>query len=98
MKVICLSHICLQAESLARRGYGFILIRCYIPRCFLRKKRGVIRRRYERIEGTLDEIIHETSKMLSDISRCAGLVMLPRARLMNIKSTELIKLGGKKVH
>src|SRR3990170_720315 len=61
------------------------------------KKRGVIRRRYERIEGTLDEVMHETSKMLSDISRCAGLVMLPRARLMNIKSTELIKLGDKKV-
>ncbi|OGE21514.1 MAG: heat-inducible transcription repressor HrcA [Candidatus Dadabacteria bacterium RBG_19FT_COMBO_40_33] len=81
----------------SEKGFRFYIDSLLYPQMLSEKKRGVIRRRYERIEGTLDEVMHETSKMLSDISRCAGLVMLPRARLMNIKSTELIKLGDKKV-
>ncbi len=81
----------------SEKGFRFYIDSLLYPQTLSLKKMVVIRRRYERIEGTLDEVMHETSKMLSDISRCAGLVMLPRARLMKIKSAELIKLGDKTV-
>jgi heat-inducible transcriptional repressor len=81
----------------SEKGIRFYVDSLLYPRRLPRKKRVAIRRRYEQIEGTIDEIMHETSRMLSDISRCAGLVMLPSTRFMKIGSTELIKLGDKKI-
>lgn len=81
----------------SEKGIRFYVDSLLYPQKLSKKNRVVIRKHYENIEGTLDEVMHETSKMLSDISQFAGLVMLPRARLMKIKSTELIRMGDKKV-
>ena len=62
-----------------------------------KSKISFIKSRYNQINGTFDEVIYETSIMLSDISRCAGLATLPRTRFMKIKSTELIKIEDKKI-
>ncbi len=81
----------------SEKGIRFYVDSLLYPQKLSKKNRVVIRKHYKNIEGTLDEVMHETSKMLSDISQFAGLVMLPRARLMKIKSTELIRMGDKKV-
>jgi heat-inducible transcriptional repressor len=81
----------------SKKGVRFYIDSLLYPQKLSKKRRVSIKKHYERIEGTLDEVMQETSKMLSDISQCAGLVMLPRARLMKIKSTEFIRLGDKKV-
>ena len=62
-----------------------------------RSKRTVIRRRYRQLDGTFNEVIYETSIMLSDISNCTGLATLPSTRSMKIKSTKLVKIAEKKV-
>ena len=62
-----------------------------------RSKRTVIKRRYRQLNGTFNEVIYETSIMLSDISNCTGLATLPSTRSMKIKSTKLIKIAEKKV-
>jgi heat-inducible transcriptional repressor len=62
-----------------------------------RSKRTIIKRRYRQLDGTFNEVIYETSKMLSDISNCAGLATLPSTRSIKIKSTKLIKIAERKV-
>ncbi|MGQ0794113.1 MAG: heat-inducible transcriptional repressor HrcA [Deltaproteobacteria bacterium] len=77
-------------------------IRLYVeslphPHELSEEKRVVIKMRYRKLSGTIDEVLHETTKMLSDISHCAGLVTLPRARFMKIESAKLVKLGSKRI-
>ncbi|MER3446585.1 MAG: heat-inducible transcription repressor HrcA [Candidatus Dadabacteria bacterium] len=79
------------------KGIRFYVDFLLYPRRLSQEKRVLIRKRYEQTEGTLDEVIQETSRMLSDISHCTGLATLPSARFMKIKSAELVKLGDKKV-
>ncbi|HEX9665484.1 MAG TPA: heat-inducible transcriptional repressor HrcA [Thermodesulfobacteriota bacterium] len=62
-----------------------------------KSKRTVIKRRYKQLDGTLNEVIYETSIMLSDISNCTGLATLPSTRSMKIKSTKLIRIADRKV-
>jgi len=62
-----------------------------------KEKRVDINRRYNEMEGTLDEIMEETSRVLSDISNCAGLATAPITKYTKIKSAELVKLGESKV-
>jgi len=79
------------------KGIRYYIDSLLYPRQLPEATRVVIRKRYEQLDGTFDEIIYETSIMLSDISNCAGLASLPSTRQMKIKSTELIKLSDKKV-
>jgi heat-inducible transcriptional repressor len=79
------------------KGIMFYINSLPHPQRLSEEKREIIRRRYKQIGGTIDEVIHETSKVLSDISRCAGLATLPSRRFMKIESAELVKLGDKKV-
>jgi heat-inducible transcriptional repressor len=81
----------------SEKGIRFYIDFLLYPPQLSQEKRVLIRKRYEQTEGTLDEVIQETSRMLSDISHCTGLATLPNARFMKIKSAELIKLGDKKV-
>ncbi len=62
-----------------------------------KSKRTVIKRRYRQLDGTFNQVISETSIMLSDISNCTGLATLPSIRSMKIKSTKLIKIAERKV-
>lgn len=59
-----------------------------------KEKRVDINRRYSRMEGTLEQIMEETSWVLSDISNCAGLATAPITEYTKIKSAELVKLGN----
>jgi heat-inducible transcriptional repressor len=77
-------------------------IRIYInsllnPKELPKSKRSVIKKRYKQLDGTFDEVIYETTIMLSDISNCTGLATLPSTRYMKIKSTKLIRIADKKV-
>jgi len=79
------------------KGIMFYIDSLPYPNELSEGKRGFIRRRYSKIDGTIDEVMHETSRMLSDISHCAGLATIPSTRFMKIKSAKLVKLGDKKV-
>ncbi len=81
----------------SEKGIRFYIDFLLYPRQLSQGKRVFIRKRYEQTEGTLDEVIQETSRMLSDISHCTGLATLQSARFMKIKFAELVKLGDKKV-
>ncbi|SRR5579875_128825 len=81
----------------SEKGIRFYIDFLLYPRQLSQEKRMFIRKRYEQTEGTIDEIIQETSRMLSDISHCTGLATLPSTRFMKIKSAELVKLGDKRV-
>ncbi len=81
----------------SEKGIRFYVDFLLYPRQLSQEKRVLIKKRYEQTEGTLDEVMQETSRMLSDISHCTGLATLPSARLMKIKSAELVKLGDRKV-
>ncbi len=81
----------------AEKGIKFYVDSLPYPNELSEGKRGVIRRRYKKIGGTIDEVMYETSSMLSDISHCAGLATVPSTRFMKIKSAKLVKLGDKKV-
>jgi heat-inducible transcriptional repressor len=81
----------------SEKGIRFYVDFLLYPRQLSQEKKVIIRKRYEQTEGTLDEVMQETSRMLSDISRCTGLATLPSTRFMKIKSAELVKLGDKKV-
>ncbi len=77
-------------------------IRYYIDYLFTkprlpRYKRLSIRRRYMRVEGTLEEVVAETSSILSDITHFAGIATVPRTDFMTIKSAELVKLSEDRV-
>ena len=79
------------------KGVRFYVDSLLNPQELSEGKRVVIRRRYKKIDGTIDQVMQETTRMLSDISCCAGLATLPNTRFMKIKSAELIKLADKKV-
>jgi heat-inducible transcriptional repressor len=79
------------------KGIRFYIDFLLYPRQLSQGERVIIKKRYEQAEGTLDEVMQETSRMLSDISHCAGLVTLKSPRFMKINSAELVKLGDKKV-
>jgi len=79
------------------RGMRFYIDSLLNPTQLSKSKISFIKARFNNINGTFDEVIYETSIMLSDFSRCAGLATLPRTRVMKIKSTELIKIEEKKV-
>ncbi|MDA2920605.1 heat-inducible transcriptional repressor HrcA [Desulfobacterota bacterium AH_259_B03_O07] len=79
------------------KGIKYYIDSLLFPQQLSEAKRIVITKRYQQLDGTFDEIIYETSIMLSDISNCAGLATLPSTRQIKIKSTELIKLADKKV-
>lgn len=81
----------------SEKGIRFYIDFLLYPRQLSQEKRVLIRKRYERTEGTLDDVIQETSRMLSDISHCTGLATLLSARFMKIKSAELVEIGDKKV-
>lgn len=81
----------------SEKGIRFYVDFLLYPRQLSQEKRVLIKKRYEQTEGTLYEVMQETSRMLSDISHCTGLATLPSARLMKIKSAELVKLGDRKV-
>ncbi len=79
------------------KGIRFYIDFLLYPQQLSHWERVIIKKRYEQTEGTLDEVMQETSRVLSDISHCTGLVTLLSARFMKIKSAELVKLGDKKV-
>lgn len=79
------------------KGVKFYVDSLLYPDELSEVQRGFIRRRYKKLNGTIDEVMDETSKVLSDISHCAGLATIPSTRFMKIKSAKLVKLGDKKV-
>ncbi len=62
-----------------------------------KSKRTVIKRRFRQLDGTFNEVIYETSIMLSDISSFTGLATLPSISSIKIKATKLVKIADKKV-
>ncbi|NIP32136.1 MAG: heat-inducible transcription repressor HrcA, partial [Candidatus Dadabacteria bacterium] len=60
-------------------------------------KMGFIINRYKSVEGTVDDLLVETSSVLSDISECAGLVTLPDSKFLEINSAKLVKIDKKKI-
>ena len=48
---------------------------------------------YDKIEGTLDQIIDRISNLLSDFTRTACLATLPDTRTMRIQSARIVELG-----
>jgi heat-inducible transcriptional repressor len=81
----------------AEKGIKLYVDSLLYPNELSELKRGVIRRRYKKLDGTIDEVMYETSRILSQISHCAGLATIPSTRFMKIKSAKLVKLGDKKV-
>ncbi len=81
----------------SEKGIKFYVDSLPYPNELSEGKRGFIRRRYSKVDGTIDEVMYETSSMLSDISHCAGLATIPSTRFMKIKSAKLVKLGDKEV-
>lgn len=71
----------------------FLLTKTDLPM----EKKVYIKRRYREIQGTLDEVVAETSSVLSDFTSFAGLATVSRASYMTIKSAEIVKLGESKV-
>lgn len=67
----------------------FLLEKTKLPE----RSRRDIERRYAEFDGTMDEMLHETSSMLFDISHFAGLATTPVTKYMKIKSAELVKLA-----
>jgi len=64
----------------------------------LSKNRRVnISRRYENMNATLDEVIAQTSSILSEVTHCAGLATLSRSNYMIVKSAELVKLARNRI-
>jgi heat-inducible transcriptional repressor len=61
------------------------------------EKIDYINQRYNKTDLTLDELLVETSSVLSDISSFAGLATLPSIKYQKIKSSKLIKLDYKKI-
>ncbi len=60
-------------------------------------KIGFINKRYRDVQGTVDELLFETSSVLSDISEFAGLVTLPDCKYLEINSSKLIKIDKRKI-
>lgn len=67
------------------------------PKQLPKSKRSIILERYRRLDGSFEEIIYQTTIMLSDISNCAGLATLPSIRQIKIRSTKLVGIADKKV-
>jgi len=62
-----------------------------------KEKIGFIKKRYRDVEGTIDDILFETSSVLSDISEFAGLATLPDSKYIEINTAKLIKIDKKKI-
>ncbi|HSG31053.1 MAG TPA: heat-inducible transcriptional repressor HrcA [Thermodesulfobacteriota bacterium] len=60
-------------------------------------KIGFINMRYKNVLGTMDDLLFETSSVLSDISEFAGLATLPDSKYLEIKSAKLVKIDKKKI-
>ena len=60
------------------------------------EKEKIERQYQERVEE-LDTLLSETSKLLSKVSRGAGLVLSPQMREQALRRLELVALGGKNV-
>ncbi|HXG31482.1 MAG TPA: heat-inducible transcriptional repressor HrcA [Thermodesulfobacteriota bacterium] len=79
------------------KGIRFYVDSLLYPQRLSEGMRVVIRRLYKKIDGTIEEVMYETTRVLSDISHCAGVATLPSTRFMKMKSAELVKLGHRKV-
>ncbi|NIP39292.1 MAG: heat-inducible transcription repressor HrcA [Candidatus Dadabacteria bacterium] len=62
-----------------------------------RDKIGFINQRYKEVSGTVDDLLFETSSVLSDISEFAGLATLPDSKYLEINSAKLVKIDKKKI-
>lgn len=60
-------------------------------------KMGFINKRYKNVEGTVDDLLFETSSVLSDISHFAGLATLPDSKYLEINSAKLVKIHKRKI-
>jgi heat-inducible transcriptional repressor len=60
-------------------------------------KIGFINKRYRDVEGTVDDLLFETSSVLSDISEFAGLATLPDSKYLEINSAKLVKIDKRKI-
>jgi heat-inducible transcriptional repressor len=52
-----------------------------------------IKREYERKHNEIEDILSETSRILSGLSRCTGFVMTPKAQHEKIKNIELVQIS-----
>ena len=79
------------------RGYRFFVdYLADVQRLAADEKEGIESQYRERMQE-LDTLLAETSRLLSRVSRSAGLVLSPRADRQTIKRLELIPLSGKSV-
>ncbi|GBD38040.1 Heat-inducible transcription repressor HrcA [bacterium HR37] len=79
------------------KGIRFYVNSLPYPNKLPDEQKAAIERIYKEVDGTIEEVMYETGKVLSDISRCASLVTLPNTRFMKIESAKLVRLGEKKV-
>lgn len=60
-------------------------------------KKDDINKRYQTMDGTLDEIVEKTSKILSEFSAFAGFATIPSIQFIKIKFAEIVKLSHNRV-
>ncbi|MDE1975762.1 MAG: heat-inducible transcription repressor HrcA [Elusimicrobia bacterium] len=79
------------------KGYRFFVdYLADVQRLAADEKEGIERQYQERMQE-LDILLSETSRLLSRVSRSAGLVLSPQAARQTLKRLEIIPLGGKSV-
>lgn len=79
------------------KGYRFFVDYISDVQRLAAGEKARIEEQYQRRIEEMDTLLSETSRLLSRVSRGAGIVLSPRARRQTIKRLDLLPLGGRNV-
>ncbi|HEY4719178.1 MAG TPA: heat-inducible transcriptional repressor HrcA [Candidatus Methylomirabilis sp.] len=76
--------------------------RCYVdslmdPRPLTRAEEHLIERRFRPLQGEVEELMREATKLLSNLSGSVGVVLVPRMDHLTVKRIELVHLSADRV-
>ncbi len=76
--------------------------RCYVDslmsrRPLTRAEESVIERQFRPVQGEVEDLMREATKLLSGLSRSVGVVLGPRAEQLAVKRIEFVHLSGERV-
>lgn len=77
------------------KGYRFYVDYLIDVQKLASEEKSGVERQYRLRMEEMDRLLAETSKLLSHVSRSAGLVLSPRLEKHNLKRLEILPIGGK---
>ena len=76
------------------KGYRFFVDQLTGPGALEPAQRHAVKEFFARAHGELEQMLHDTTRLLTDLTHYAALVMAPPREAETVRSVQLVSLGG----